>query len=96
MADKTVQLIRTFAVVVGVIVTIMTCGVGLGRVQMNVSHIEAEAAKRALELRVVEVDVSNVKEKMSFLEGVVITKLDSQSDDIAEIKAKINELTRAD
>ncbi len=92
MSDKSQNLIRTFAVVVGVVVTLITCGIGLGRVQSNVNHLYDEVD----DYKNVKEDVSDVKQKMAFLEGTVLAELKNQGLSIIRIEKAVNELTRAD
>ena len=92
MSDRNLNLIRTFAVVVGVVVTLLTCGIGLGRVQSNVSHLH----EKVVQYEAVKKDVSSIKEDFAFLKGTVIAKLESQGSAIQRIELKVNDLTRAD
>ena len=90
MSDKQINLIRTFGVVVGVVITLLTCGLGLGLIKSDVAHLGISVSK----ISAIESDLSDVKQKMAFFEGIVVTKLDNQSDAINRIELALNELTR--
>ena len=92
MSDRNLNLIRTFAVVVGVVITLLTCGIGLGRVQSNVNHLATDV----VEFKVVKENVSDLREDFAFMKGALLTEVRTQGESITRIEKAVNELTRAE
>lgn len=92
MAEAKRNTIVVACSVVACIATLMTCGILIGNIQGDVRNLHDDV--KALEDHSVKINstVSDMKQKQSYLEGVVSTKLDVISESVRKMELKVDKL----
>jgi len=96
MKDNIIPILTMIVVSVGLATTAVNTGRASGRVEESVKHLEQESVKVCTAVETVKTEVSSMKEKQAFLEGVVSTQLETQGDAIVRIEKKLDDLERVD
>lgn len=96
MAEKKQHYIVIACSVIGCIVTLLTCGIVMGRVQSNVIHNANEIMSISEKMDKTISAVSEIKEEQAFQRGVVNTQLTTQGAAIVRIEKKLDDLVKVD
>lgn len=96
MAETGKVNVASICAIVGCIATLMTCGLLIGNLQGDLRNV----AKTVDEIKqcqsTVTTDVSDLKSKHSYLEGVVSTQLGAILTRVSRIDKQVDDLIKAD
>lgn len=96
MPDAKKSAIVIICSIVGCIVTLLTCGTLIGNMQGDVRGIitDVKDLKRSDDQKTI--DITDMKEKQAFLEGVVSTQLSNIQSTVSRMEKQVDDLIRAE
>ena len=96
MAESRKSSIVVLCSIVGCLVTVLACGVMVGRVQANVTNTNNSLLITQENVEYLRQGQAEVKQKQAFLEGQVSAKLDAISSSVIKIEKQVDDLIRSD